>query len=225
VTLTAQADPGALFAGWSGCDSVSGIFCTVTLTANMTVTATFSPVPSGSVTLTVTPAGSGTGTVISGSGGISCGGICAAAFTSGTPVTLTAGADPGTLFAGWSGGGCSGTGPCTVTLVVNTSVRATFSRIFSDAPLLEGTLVKAVHLTQLRQAVDTLRSRTGLGPGAYTDATLSPGVTPIRAVHLTQLRAALNDVRPTTYTDLVAGQTVIRKAHIEELRTAIRAAE
>jgi hypothetical protein len=52
--------------------------------------------------------------------------ICSASYDNGTPVTLTA--TPGFLYAftGWNGGGCSGTGPCTVTLRANTTVTATF---------------------------------------------------------------------------------------------------
>src|SRR6185503_1672405 len=44
----------------------------------------------------------------------------------GLPITLTASAGPGTIFTGWSGGVCSGTAPCTVTLGGNTTVTANF---------------------------------------------------------------------------------------------------
>ena len=43
VTLTASAAGGSTFAGWSGCDTVSGATCTVTMSAARTVTATFDP--------------------------------------------------------------------------------------------------------------------------------------------------------------------------------------
>ena len=41
---------------------------------------------------------------------------------------MTLNAQPGLLsgFAGWSGGGCSGTGPCIVTLAGDTTITATF---------------------------------------------------------------------------------------------------
>ena len=64
--------------------------------------------------VTVSLAGSGTGTVASNPPGITCGGTCSAAFAPGTSVTLTATAVSGSMFAGWSGGNCSGTGSCTV---------------------------------------------------------------------------------------------------------------
>lgn len=77
-------------------------------------------------TLTVTKAGTGTGTVVSSPLGISCGSTCFKAFTSGTPVTLTATPTALHTFTGWSGA-CSGTGTCTVTLSQARSVTANFS--------------------------------------------------------------------------------------------------
>jgi hypothetical protein len=77
------------------------------------------------ITLTVTRAGSGT--VTSAPAGIDCGATCAAAFTSGTPVTLSATPAAGWAFAGWSGAGCAGTGTCAVILTTATTVAATFT--------------------------------------------------------------------------------------------------
>jgi hypothetical protein len=76
--------------------------------------------------LTVVRAGTGSGTVTSGPGGIHCGSTCAFSFARGSEIILTASADPGSTFAGWSGGGCSGTGSCTVGLFADTSVTARF---------------------------------------------------------------------------------------------------
>ncbi|MCZ6624020.1 MAG: hypothetical protein O7B35_07290, partial [Deltaproteobacteria bacterium] len=122
------------------------------------------------------------------------------------------------------------TGTCTVTMNADTTVTATFSKIFTDDPLTSQiTPVKAVHITELRAAINTLRSNNGLGAFSFTDS----GVTQVRAVHITELRTALNEVydalpltRPT-YTDLtiVAGSTVIIKVHIAEIRSAVRAVE
>ena len=58
--------------------------------------------------------------------GINCGTACAATYDSGTVVTLTARPDSLSAFGGWRGGGCSGTGPCRVTLTGNTTVTADF---------------------------------------------------------------------------------------------------
>ncbi len=79
--------------------------------------------------LTVTKTGTGAGTVTSTPAGISCGAICSASYGSGTSVMLTAAASTGSTFAGWSGGGCTGTGACTVSVTAATTVTATFTAI------------------------------------------------------------------------------------------------
>src|SRR5207244_6665487 len=71
--------------------------------------------------------GTGSGTVTSSPAGLDCGATCAASFTSGTTVTLTAAPAAGSTFGGWSGAGCSGAGTCTVTISAATTVTATFT--------------------------------------------------------------------------------------------------
>src|SRR5206468_1353699 len=138
VTLTATPAASSTFTGWSGGGCSGTSTCTVTLSAATSVTgppsfptrrssaltATFAQ---QSFTLTVSKSGTGTGTITSSPAGIACGATCAAAFTSGPAVTLTATPDASSTFSGWTGGGCSGTGPCTVTLSAATSVTATFA--------------------------------------------------------------------------------------------------
>ena len=77
--------------------------------------------------LTVAAVGSGTGTVTSAPAGINCPGDCTESYSGGTGVTLTAAPGADSTFAGWSGGGCSGTAQCTVTMSAITSVTATFT--------------------------------------------------------------------------------------------------
>lgn len=89
-------------------------------------TGTFSdppPIPPGNATLTVQPTGHGrvTGT------GIDCGAQCSATYLRGTQVTLTPIPDAGETFLGWTGGVCYGTGPCTVTMDFDKTVRPVFS--------------------------------------------------------------------------------------------------
>ena len=104
--------------------------------------------------------------------------------------------------------------------------------IFTDDPVsAQGGVIKAVYLTELRTAINSLRTARGLLAYSWTDSTLTTGSTQVKAVHLTELRTALNQayqaaVRTTpTYTDLsvVAGTTVIKAVHINELRSAVRA--
>ena len=93
----------------------------MTLTDDTRVTARF-----GVLNFTLTVNRQGSGTVTSGDGRIDCGNTCAASYSNGSQVTLRA--TPGLLylFVGWSGGGCSGTAPCTVTVRADTAVTARF---------------------------------------------------------------------------------------------------
>jgi hypothetical protein len=127
VHLTASPAAGSAFAGWSGGGCSGTGACTVTLSADQGVTATFNNTPPTTDVLTVSKLGSGTGSVTSSPAGITCGTACSTTFTAGTQVTLTATADSGSTFAGWTGGGCSGTSTCTVTLSAATTVTATFT--------------------------------------------------------------------------------------------------
>src|SRR5688572_27649656 len=66
--------------------------------------------------VTVTLTGTGTGTVSSSPSGVTCSGSsCTGSFAPGTPVTLTATPQGASAFAGFSGG-CTGTGPCSITV-------------------------------------------------------------------------------------------------------------
>ena len=80
-------------------------------------------------TLSLATGGTGLGTVSSSPAGIACGAACSNTYANGTIVTLTAAPASGSAFAGWSGAGCSGSGPCLVTVNSNTSVAATFNLI------------------------------------------------------------------------------------------------
>jgi hypothetical protein len=78
--------------------------------------------------LTVRLAGSGRGKVSDAGGGLSCRPRCSHAYADGSRVTLHARPARGSRFSGFSGAGCSGTGPCTVTLTAPSRVTATFTR-------------------------------------------------------------------------------------------------
>ena len=84
--------------------------------------------------LKVMKTGLGFGRVSSSDPGINCGTDCDQNYTSAVSFTLTATADPGSEFAGWSGD-CSGTLPCPVTMSADRSVRAEFRTIVPIAPL------------------------------------------------------------------------------------------
>jgi hypothetical protein len=104
--------------------------CLVTLTENTTVSAVFTEDISQH-TLTVITDGTGNGIVASNPDGILCGENCTEPFDDGTPIMLGAASQSGSTFTGWSGGGCSGTDPCEVTMTADTIVTATFTLVHS----------------------------------------------------------------------------------------------
>jgi hypothetical protein len=79
------------------------------------------------VDLVVLRSGSGFGSVTSDPEGIDCGNWCSASFAGGGTVTLTAAADAGSVFSGWSGD-CIGNGECTVIMDTNRLVTAVFNK-------------------------------------------------------------------------------------------------
>jgi M6 family metalloprotease-like protein len=110
---------------YSGTDSnisLTGISAPAsTMTANLSLSA---PVLK---TITVNKSGAGSGTVTSTPAGINCGGSCSTQIQSGLDVVLTASSSGSSVFTGWSGGGCSGTGSCTVTVADDVTVTANFA--------------------------------------------------------------------------------------------------
>lgn len=107
-------------------------------------------------------------------------------------------------------------------------VASTFT--FSDDPLVAGTTtVKAIHLAELRTAVNALRSTAGLAPATFTDPSLGLGSS-IRKVHIEELRAAILTARAALglsmplFADptLTAQSTPVKALHIQQLRTALK---
>ncbi|HUC08641.1 MAG TPA: NHL repeat-containing protein [Solirubrobacterales bacterium] len=91
----------------------------------------------------------GAGGVTSEPAGVACPGACAAEYDEGAAVTLSATATAGSVFAGWSGGGCSGTGTCTVTMSSDIAVSAEFAL----APGLTGDAHPPAGASAVTQAV------------------------------------------------------------------------
>jgi Divergent InlB B-repeat domain len=121
LKLIATPAAGSVFAGWSGntaCDNGA-----VTMNTDIACTATFSPQTLG---LNVIKSGNGNGAVVSSPSGITCGSDCSESYASGASVKLTATAASGSVFRGWSGGGCNKAITCTVVVNGSTSVTALF---------------------------------------------------------------------------------------------------
>jgi hypothetical protein len=125
VTLSAVAEPGSTFTGWSGAGCIGTGPCVITMNDTKSVEAYFT-LDINSYTLSVSKEGNGSGTVTSNPVGINCGDDCGRIFDMGTVVILTATPDNQSIFAGWSGAGCSGTGTCEITMNEAKSVKAEF---------------------------------------------------------------------------------------------------
>ena len=123
VAISAAADGGARFDGFTG--DCSGATCALTMDADHSVDGSFShsPPPPGKARLTVRVEGSGSAT--STPLGIDCGATCSALFDTGTLVSLRSSAAVGWHFIGW-GHGCSGTGACAFLIGNDTDVDARF---------------------------------------------------------------------------------------------------
>jgi len=123
VTLTAVSNTGSTFTGWSGAIATTANPVIVTIDAAKAITASFTL---DRHELSITLSGDGSGTVQSALSGIDCGNDCAETYDYGTVVTLTAVAATNSSFTGWSGGTCSGTADCVITIEAAENVIAAF---------------------------------------------------------------------------------------------------
>ncbi len=121
VVLTAAPQPGSTFSSWSGGLTGARNPDTVTMSANISVTANF---VATSNKLTVVKAGLGSGTVTG--TGINCGIDCTENFTSGS-IALTATAATGSTFDSWTGCTSVTTNVCTVNMSAPHTVTVTFN--------------------------------------------------------------------------------------------------
>ncbi|MBN1935986.1 MAG: InlB B-repeat-containing protein [Anaerolineae bacterium] len=115
VTLTATPLAGYAFSGWSGALSGSANPATITIDGNKSVTATYTFV------------GWVLATNVAGGGSVSRSPDLAA-FSNNTVVTLTATANPGWHFVGWSGHLSGTANPTQITMNGNKTVLATFEQ-------------------------------------------------------------------------------------------------
>ena len=100
--------------------------------------------------------------------------------------------------------------------------------VFTDDPLEVGvTVMRALHITELRDAINLVRVRAGLAAASWDEA-VAPGV-PIRAAQILELRARLDDARIAlgmsggSYSGpppSIGGS--IRAAHVRELRERVK---
>ncbi|MBI5555038.1 MAG: fibronectin type III domain-containing protein, partial [Elusimicrobia bacterium] len=116
VTLTATASAGYTFSSWSGDLTGSTNPATVTMNANKNITANFSAL---SYTLTINPA----------TGGVVTKNPDKASYSYGEQVTLTATANAGYTFFGWSGNLSGTANPVTLTMDANKNITPIFNQL------------------------------------------------------------------------------------------------
>ena len=150
VTLTATPDTNHEFDGWSGtdaseCASLTNPVCSLTMTADKSITATFS-IAEWDLNVTVVGNGTVSGDTIGVSDGIDCPddtdpGDCTDTYDAPTVVTLTATPDTNHEFDNWTGedaedcaGGTSNP-VCALTMTEQMDVQANFSIIEWDVNL------------------------------------------------------------------------------------------
>jgi hypothetical protein len=100
--------------------------------------------------------------------------------------------------------------------------------VFTDDPVQAGvTQVKPGHWTELRAAINVVRSAAGLSAYNFTDASLS-GL-PIKGQHVQEARAALDEARSALavfaigYTDpSPIGPVTVKAIHLQQLRDGAR---
>ncbi len=126
VSLTANADPGWKFTGWSGDVSDTAETITVAMNSNKSITANFEILPT--YTLNINTVGDGTVSKDPD----------ASEYWQGRNVTLTANPAGGWRFGGWSGD-ASGTGnPVTMSMDGAKNVTATFIKTFNITLNVDG---------------------------------------------------------------------------------------
>lgn len=97
---------------------------------------------------------------------------------------------------------------------------------FLNDPLSSGTMIKAQHLTELRQAINAVRATAGLSAATWTDA--SPQGVRIKAIHVQEMRTALDQglsalgLTVQSYTDPSLTNMRIKKEHFEQLRDRVK---
>ncbi len=142
IGLLAIPDIGATHVWGGACAGTLDTLCDVNLSAGTEVSVAF---VAQNFDLNVTSNGTGAGTVSSMPAGIACPADCNELFPAATVVTLSALAQPGNVFAGWTGA-CSGSASCVVTMDQMQTVNAEFQqRVSLDVTLVgQGRVVSDV---------------------------------------------------------------------------------
>lgn len=100
--------------------------------------------------------------------------------------------------------------------------------IFADEPVTSGASIRALHVMELRTAINAVRAlwNNTLGPFAFTDSSLAGSGT--KGVHVQELRDVLSEARTglvlggVPFTDPLLAGLMMKAVHITELRGGVR---
>lgn len=187
--------PASRFLGWSGDPGCTGTARDITLVAvthSTTCTATYV------ARFTVAAVAGANGSVAAAAAGQTCsGGSCTV--DAGTGVTLTATADAGFHFGGWTGTGCT---PADMNPLVLTDVNATCTAAFAADPLFAASAVTApagvIAITATAPAGTCASGRcTSVPPGTQVTFAFNAGAVP-RGYHFVDWSANCRGATPAS---------------------------
>jgi Zn-dependent metalloprotease len=118
-------------------------------------------------------------------------------------------------------------------LLDNVALYTCIPGTFADDPIVaQSSIIRTIHISELRDRINSIRVHRGLHAFAWTDPVLVPGVTPVKAAHFLEMRAALGQaynaagVSPPVYTNaIITAGIEINKVNLDELRLAVLAIE
>lgn len=247
INLSTPTVSGATYA-WTGPNGFTSTLQSPTIAAatisnagsyTVTISVGGKPTAAGTTVVVVTPAiGTYLTTFIAAGAGktvaptLPPAGASVSVSESGT-FTGTLSVNSGTGVVTISNAGPAGASPTIHVAVMDACGTTTSSFVlvinsFTDDPLVAGVTAKAVHLTELRNAVKAAAALAGQSP-TFSDDPLPSG-TVIKAVHIAQLRTALTNAFVAlhlplpVFTDptLTPDVTAVKAVHFQELRNALK---
>ena len=207
VEISATADSGWEFTGWDGDVADSGsATTTVTMDENKTITANFSelpPLPTSTLTMAVTGNGSTTPEVGTHE------------YPQGTVVDITATADSGYEFTGWSGDVAdANSATTTVTMDADKTVTANFSLVSDSTPPTNSN-IQATNATRTSVEISWTTDEPST---SQVDYSASPGeLSPLDATLVTAHMVRLTGLNPaTTYSYKVMSRDAAGNLSVSE---------